>query len=579
MHSSISLFSFFKIFRESFATTGLVFLLCLDDRSEETSIVNYAQYDWAKTYVLPFSFWGDIYFYTDILQNLLLASNYSTEWIGSMPSSSSHKVVDDWNVIWMHKMLSDPSLISNGVDVLVFGNSLDKNRPEADSLGFDHSMWMDLVDLTLEHVGEHQKNASTVIHVVTHNYKKFSGMAFVARPLLISQFIDWISTVVEFIESDRRVLLILSKRTSCQEIKIAVQGFIYDFLVPYFFITHSNRIMTMSKYKTLKRSAALAENEKIANELISGIKASFSRYVYMLNSVFCGKASWINGTLIRCNRFAYFDTQFSEPDGNPMLFVLCHNKDTCDQASEQFSYYSWSQYTYLMPSTNLFETYFYTNIIENLIEVVNQSTSWVGSISWKASTKTYVHVIDRMLSDESLMQDGVDVIGFWTPSEFDPKYCNSTVYLQSNGAHPGIFQFIKYILKGVGESEENISLLRQPYPQFKSFYGSYFVARPALMQEYIVWIRRVMVFLGKDPFARTYIWSDSKYGGDMTVPLKVYGLSFYPLHPFIGERLVQYFFNSRNTTIVLLLEYMKTHDIEIGDYYYECTWWLDIKYN
>jgi hypothetical protein len=214
------------------------------------------------------------------------------------------------------------------------------------------------------------------------------------------------------------------------------------------------------------------------------------------------------------------------------------------------------------------------------MDMIGNTTAWVGSISWKAHQKTYVNIIDRMVSDERLVHDGVEVLAFWTPSNFDPRFCNSTMYINTKRVHSGLIEFIEYILRGIGENEEDIALLRQPYPKFKSFYGSYFVARPWLMRQYISWIKRVMVFLGKDPHARVYLWSDSTYKGDPSVPMKVYGVPFYPLHPFMGERLVQYFFNSRSSRIVLMMEYAKDHDdFDLEKYYSECIWWFDVNYN
>jgi len=267
--------------------------------------------------------------------------------------------------------------------------------------------------------------------------------------------------------------------------------------------------------------------------------------------------------------------------GNEQLYVLCHSLDSCHQAMGQFTYYSWGKHLYFMPSTNILETYFYTNVLENLLESSAHKPNWIGSISWKALEKTYLSVIDQMLSDKSLLQDGYDVLGFWTPSPFDPHYCNSSMHIHTEYAHghTGLIQFITYILRGIDETSENISILHQPYPTFKSFYGSYFVARPTFMREYIAWIRKVMVFMAKDPIARTYVWSNSQYDGDESVPFKVFGVTFYPLHPFIGERLLQYFFNSRKASIALLFEYMEKNGITTDPYYYPCGWWLDMKYN
>lgn len=246
-------------------------------------------------------------------------------------------------------------------------------------------------------------------------------------------------------------------------------------------------------------------------------------------------------------------------------------------------YFSWGKRLYFIPSTNILETYFYTNVLQNLMESSIHKPNWVGSISWKAMKKTDLHVIDKMLSDETLVQDGYDVLGFWTPWMFDPHICNSSMFVSNSvlyHAQSKLIQFIVYILKGIHETEENILLLHQPYPTFKSFYGSYFVARPIFMQEYIAWIRRVMVFIATDPIARTFIWSDSDYMNDAgSVAFNVFGVPFYPLHPFLGERLLQYFFNSRKASIFLLFEYMDKNGLYPNHIHKPCEWWLDVNYN
>jgi len=270
------LFAAFNVSREVFFSYALVFILCPDSHSEEVSIVTYAQYDWAKTFISPDNFWGDIYFYTNILENLLVAANYTTEWIGSMPGRLSYKDVNDMNVIWMHRMLSDTSLIEDGVEVLVFEDSAALNQTGQD-LSWD-PLWIDLTDWTLEYMGERPTNATTLIHFITHHHQAFRGMSFVARPEPIRHFVQWIRTVIEYFRSDVRVLQ-LSKRASCDELQSIIQLYISHFLIPYFFISKSSQIITMSEYKNSERSETFRVNDNFASEVNNNIKEIITRCV------------------------------------------------------------------------------------------------------------------------------------------------------------------------------------------------------------------------------------------------------------------------------------------------------------
>ena len=240
-----------------------------------------------------------------------------------------------------------------------------------------------------------------------------------------------------------------------------------------------------------------------------------------------------------------------------MLFVLCHSPETLQQAQRIYSHYSWGHHIYYLPSTHLLETYFYTNILDKLIHPDSNETKprWVGSISWKAHEKVNLTVVNEMLIDSRLYHDPqVDVLAFYDPFLFEA----TTLWSQSETAHPGLMSLMERILLGIHETKDNIALLRQGYPKFKSFFGTYFVAREPRMREYLTWLRKVMKFMHRDPVTRRALWSDSHYRGDVKVAVKVFGKHNdvnYPFHPFLGERLVQYYFNSRKHGIVCAREY------------------------
>jgi hypothetical protein len=174
-----------------------------------------------------------------------------------------------------------------------------------------------------------------------------------------------------------------------------------------------------------------------------------------------------------------------------------------------------------------------------------QETPWIGSISWKAHTKANINLIGKMVTDESV---NADVMVFWEVM-LDPLWQSTDEY------HPGLMDLLVYILESMGESQDHIQSMRYHFPAFKSFYGTYFVARPQPMMTYIHWLWKVLDFIRTDIKVQNMMWKDSKYEGDPTIARRVFDLDYYPMHPFIGERLVQYFFNTWNYTIMTACEY------------------------
>jgi hypothetical protein len=108
-----------------------------------------------------------------------------------------------------------------------------------------------------------------------------------------------------------------------------------------------------------------------------------------------------------------------------------------------------------------------------------------------------------------------------------------------------------YTLLSLGETKENITLMGATSPTFNAFYGTFFVCRPVLMRQYISWLTRTVIFVNTDLKAQRLLWKNSHYFGYPGVSERVYGTSFYPFHPFLGERFSSYFFNTRGAKIAL----------------------------
>jgi len=234
----------------------------------------------------------------------------------------------------------------------------------------------------------------------------------------------------------------------------------------------------------------------------------------------------------------------------PVVFVLAHSPETAQSAYNYYSQFPWAHPFYI-PTTYYFETYFYSNMLGNILDQLNITNSrWVGSISWKTHEKYNTIIVDMMLQDKDKdIQADVDVLGFWNPVPAE------TLWEIAQDNHPGLMDLMVYILQSVGESQDHIEMMRLHPPAFKHFYGSYFVTRPNIMRLYIQWLSTVIHFINTDRKAQNMIWRNSEYGGDIGPARAVFDLPFYPHFPFLGERLIPYFFNSRGYKILIGREY------------------------
>jgi hypothetical protein len=212
----------------------------------------------------------------------------------------------------------------------------------------------------------------------------------------------------------------------------------------------------------------------------------------------------------------------------------------------EFSSYSWAV-AVPVPSTYILDAYFYTNILENIMDMSTPIHSWVGSIR---KHLVDMQLLNEMLNDKTLIESGYDVLSF-----FDPLEPNLSLQAQADQAHPGLMDLIDYVLQSIGERGEDIQKLRTPSPTFKGIFSYKFVCRSQLMQQFIFWFSRAILFLMTDAKAQSMVWKQSGYEGPEGLRNEVYGSSFYPFHSFFSERLVSFYFNARGFKIMTVNEY------------------------
>lgn len=272
----------------------------------------------------------------------------------------------------------------------------------------------------------------------------------------------------------------------------------------------------------------------------------------------CGKGVVGVGGGTRESYESYTPDQQKDKDDKVVVFVLCHNDESRASATTSFAPYDWAR-PQRIPTTYMMETFFYTNLLPSLLDTaINPNTRWIGSLSWKAPQKTSIPLVHEMLTDPALAASDVDVLAFFihSPHESMAEY--------SNRAHPGLIEAMEYILLSVGETKKDVQSMRADPSVFKPFYANYLVARPSLMRTYVAWLSRVVLFLNIDPRAQKMAWVDSRYDpaiiGGRHCSQDVFNLPYYPMHPFIGERLAPYFFHTRKAKILTIMEYQQNKD-------------------
>lgn len=111
--------------------------------------------------------------------------------------------------------------------------------------------------------------------------------------------------------------------------------------------------------------------------------------------------------------------------------------------------------------------------------------------------------------------------------------------------HGGICKATQAIVKKLGIRAAYDKVTIQP------IYFNYFVAKPDIYQDYVNKILRPAIdLMENDAEIKTLLEVDSNYGQVSAELEKQIGYNYYPLHPFICERLINLYLNMYNFKII-----------------------------
>ena len=201
---------------------------------------------------------------------------------------------------------------------------------------------------------------------------------------------------------------------------------------------------------------------------------------------------------------------------NVILYVLCYNKETLEQALKTYRYYYWARPILIKNQSILFENEFYFQLLEIQHEWIN--CDMVGTLSHRAFMKINISAIDNLIQ-----------------KNFKNPYHHFYSVKQSlrNEELPKAQRIIIDEILNKWNIKDAICS-----------YCNYWMCRPKVMLLFIEWLTTdIIPFLKKNPLCLED--SNYKHANSLTEEqlIKLWGKPYYPNLPFILERINPLFFN------------------------------------
>lgn len=208
-----------------------------------------------------------------------------------------------------------------------------------------------------------------------------------------------------------------------------------------------------------------------------------------------------------------------------------------EQASECYPFAK----TYFNESLTEF---FENSVISKL--VMESEADKIAVCSWKLKRKMRWNVrMPRPLTEEVLKTD-FQVMSFTGNTSYHQFLASAEAH------HPGIVKILKKIIEHLGD--------RMPSEIKNPIYQNHFCATREVYQRYVFeYLSPAMILMNNDPELREACWKDSNYSNlnktDSASPeflQSQIGVTYYPLHPFILERLFSIFCHNKKIPVTYL---------------------------
>lgn len=215
---------------------------------------------------------------------------------------------------------------------------------------------------------------------------------------------------------------------------------------------------------------------------------------------------------------------------NIVIYVLCYDEQSRSVAETSYGKYPWARVK-MIPSSPYLENVLFFQLLDQCRNEW-EGSDYVGCVSYRAFTK-----MRRRTDVAAIVQAhaGADVVTFNHVGKFVP----GQLLKQAQTSHRHFTPVWTQLLHALGyEQKDYLS------NDIRPFFCNYWAATPKWMDKYIAFSKQVKTVLDTFQPIQALLWSDSGYKGNIPKErlLEIFGKSYYPLHPFVFERLPCFFF-------------------------------------
>jgi hypothetical protein len=214
---------------------------------------------------------------------------------------------------------------------------------------------------------------------------------------------------------------------------------------------------------------------------------------------------------------------------NYIIYVIYYDDHSKAEAERVYGNCSWARLVF-NPTTKYLETGFILDLLPKLEEEWGDK-EYVGTISWKAHTKTNISI--ETLNNAK--KNNIDLIYLmYGDSNFEGFFNEIDIY------HPFFTRIWRLIFKEYPD----------PFPKnIVPFYCNYWLTKPSIMKTYIEFANDIRDRIEKDVDIKLLIEKNAMWTQPPDTYKFVTGKKFYMYHPFIMERLPCFFAYIKNLKI------------------------------
>ena len=211
-----------------------------------------------------------------------------------------------------------------------------------------------------------------------------------------------------------------------------------------------------------------------------------------------------------------------------LVYIICYNDHTEAEAKRRFRGQSWGRILRI-DSTPYLESEVYNS---HLLSLQREwlDADYVGTLAWRAHDKTEIN----MEKIKGVLQDA-------QPDVFAFLLGTMQMLSQATTFHPNFGHNWLQLLSRMCYDERDCM-----HPDIPFFACNYWLARPRWMRAYISFFQNAKMIIDNPRLPlHLEMWKDAKYSTSLMSPsrcLEVFGVPYFPFHPFVCERLPCFFF-------------------------------------